>query len=196
MADTLTDFQGAMALLPDNTSRVVSPEDIRRSYLSLQSDRGACYGDPAQGPWVIPIPAVNTWVDIPNAISGDMVQSDVLFWRMNANGALFYNYQADWPTAVVPGGYIRQVLLLAAVTVDPGNEVWEFAWTIGGVIQAPTYVLDSSSTTGALTQTILSGDPVDVSVAPPVSLSVRNLTNANDLPLQLVSLRATGGVLA
>jgi len=185
-----------MALVPDNTSRLISPDDTRSCWLSLTADRGACYGDPALGPWVIPIPAVNTWVDIPLAIAADMVQGDALFWRMNANGQLFYDYAADWPTTVVPPGYTRQVTLLGVVDLDPDGSTWEFAFTIGGVIQAPIFTIDTAASTAAIVATILSGDPIDVSIAPPVSLSVRNLTNANDLNLNLISLRATGGALA
>ena len=196
MPDTLSTFSQAMALVPDNTSRLISPDDQRSVAISLLTDRGSVYGDPALGPWLIPIPAVDTWVDIPLSIAADMVQADVLFWRKDANGQLFYNYAADWPTIVVPPGMVRQVTLLAVVDIDPGNATWEFAWTIGGVLQAPVFTVDSSTSTDALTVTILSGDPIDVSLAPPVSLQVRNITSATDLPLNLVSLRATGGPLA
>jgi len=182
-----------MALIPDNTSRLISPDDQRSVAISLMADRGSCFSDPAAGPWVIPIPAVNTWVDIPLAIAADMVQADVLFWRMDANGQLFYDYLADWPTTVVPPGHTRQVTLLAVVDIDPNGDTWEFAWTIGGVVQEPVFTIETATATQAIVATILSGDPIDVSVAPPVSLQVQNIDNANDLALNLVSLRATGG---
>lgn len=171
--------------------------DVRRAYLSLLPDRGAMYGEPASAPWTIPIPAAGTWVDIPLALPpADRVQSDSLFWRMNANGQLVYNYAADWPTVAVPAGYTREVLLLGVVELDPNGDAFEFAFSIGGVIQAPTYVVDTAVSTQAISVTVVSGDPVDVSVAPPVSMSVRNLDNANDLTLNLFSMRAAGGVRA
>ena len=120
--------------------------------------------------------------------------ADGLFWRMNGNGALVYNYGADWPSVVVPSGYTREVQLLGVVSIDPGNETWEFAFTIGGVIQLPTFIVDSVSTVDELQIPIISGDPVDVFAAPPISISVRNRTNANDLPLRLFAMRAAGGV--
>lgn len=194
MADTLLTFTEAMNGLPDNNTRLIDPADVRGAHLSLLQDYGANYGDPAQAPWVVPIPAQDTWVDIPIAIGGAaaMVPGGNLFWRQDGNGHLKYDYLADWPTTVVPAGYTRTVRLLGVVTIDPGNVTWEFAFTIAGVIQLPTYVVDSASTTDALSVSIVSGDPIDVSVAPPVSMSVRNLTNDDDLPLQLVSMRTTG----
>jgi len=198
VADTLLNFQEAMNGLPDNTTRLIQPANVRGANLSLMQDYGGNYADPAQGPWTVPIPAVNTWVDIPQAIGGAaaMVLGGALFWRQDANGHLKYDYLADWPTTVVPAGYTRIVRLLGVVTIDPGNITWEFAFTIGGVIQLPTYVVDSSSTSDALSVSVISGDPIDVSLAPPVSMSVRNLTNADDLPLQLLSMRTTGAALA
>ena len=197
MADDLATFQGAMALLPDNTSREIDAVDVRRAYLSLLPDRGAMYAEPTSAPWTIPIPAAGTWVDIPLALPpGDRIQSDSLFWRTNANGQLVYNYAADWPTVAVPAGYTREVLLLGVVELDPNGDAFEFAFTIGGVIQAPTYVVDTANTTQRIQVPIISGDPIDVSLAPPVSISVRNLDDASDLDLTLFSMRATGGVRA
>lgn len=193
MVDTLSTFQQAMALLPDNTSRLISPDDQRSVAVSLMQDRGACFGNPANGPWVIPIPAINTWVDIPQAIAVDMVQGGSLFWRMDANGQLVYDYAADWPTIVVPPGHIRQVTLLGVVDIDPNGDTFEFAFTIGGVIQEPVFTVETASQTDAITVTVISGDPVDVSAAPPVSMSVRNTDNANDLSMNLISLRTSGG---
>jgi hypothetical protein len=195
MADTLVTFQQAMNLLPDNASRLIEPDDVRSAFLSLLPDRGAAF---AVGTFTVPIVTQGTWVDIPIGIGGGatMVQGDALFWRKDSNGHLVYDYQADWPAATVPPGYVREVFLVGVVQIDPGNIVWEFAFTIGGVIQAPTVLVDSASTTDSISVPIISGDPVDVSAAPPVSLSVRNLTNTDDLPLTLVSFRATGGVQA
>lgn len=198
MADTLAYFQEALGLLPDNTTRLVSPEDVRRVSLSLLGDRGGAFGDPAQGPWVVPIPAIDTPVDIPIAIGGGaaMVLGEALFWRLDANGHLVYDYLGDWPTAVVPAGYTRQVTLLGVVEIDPNADTWEFAFTIGGVVQLPVYTIDSSVQTDAISITMVSGDPIDVSLAPPVSLQVINRTSANDLTLNLVSMRTQGSILA
>ena len=162
MADELTTFQAAMGLLPDNTGREIDAVDVRRAYLSLLPDRGAMFADPAAGPWTIPIPAVGTWVDIPLAIPpADRVQSDTLFWRMDSNGQLGYNYAADWP-----------VLLIGVAEIDANGLAYEFAFTIGGVIQLPTYVVDTANTTQRSQVVVVSGDPIDVSAA--VSLAVSN----------------------
>lgn len=195
MAATLKTFVEVMNDLPDNSAQLISAEDLRAAILSTQVDRGQIYGDPAASPWTVPIPAVDTWVDIPTAIGGTVL-GDALFWRQNGLGQLVYNYQADWGPTVVPPGYVREVQVLAVVEFDPGAETWEFAVTIGGVIQEPIFRIDSSIQTDSLSVPIVSGDPVDVSAAPPVSLSVRNVTSAADLPLSLFALRATGGIKA
>ena len=198
MADTLAYFQEAMGLLPDNTTRLVSPEDTRRVSLSLLGDRGGVYGDPAQGPWVVPIPAIDTPVDLPIAIGGGaaMVLGESLFWRADANGQLVYDYLADWPTAVVPAGYTRQVTLLGVVEFDPNGDTWEFAFTIGGVAQAPSYTIETAGQTDSISATIISGDPIDVSAAPPVSMQVINRSGSADLNMSLLSFRTQGSVLA
>jgi len=197
MADALVGLTDGLDLLPDNTTREISASDVRRVALSFLADRGQAYADPALGPWVVPIPAADTWVDIPTGIGGaQMVQGDALFWRMDANGQLGYDYAADWPTVTVPAGYTRQATLLGVVNIDPNGDTWEFAFTIGGVIQEPVFTVETSVQTDAVVVAIVSGDPIDVSLAPRVSLSVRNVTSDSDLALNLVSMRASGGPLA
>jgi hypothetical protein len=200
MPDTLQTFTQAMALLPDNNTRLIDPGDVRSANISLMQDRGAAFGDPAAAPWVVPMPVVNSWVDLPQAIGGSspggMVSGDALFWRMDSNGQLRYDYAADWPPIVVPPGYTRQVLLLGVVELDPNGNIYEFAFSIGGVVELPTYRVDTSTATNAISLTFVSGDPIDVSAAPPVSIKARNLSNTQPLNLRLISMRASGGVLA
>lgn len=195
MPDTLSTFSEAMGLIPDNTSRLISPDDQRSVAISLMSDRGAAFG---VGPFVVPIAAIDTYVDIPLGIGGapPMTQGESLFWRMDANGQLVYNYAADWPTIVVPPGHIRSVELIGVVDFDPDGSTWVFAFSIGGVIQPPEFTTETAVSADAIVVTMVSGDPVDVSLAPPVSLAVKNLTNTNDLTLNLVSMRVRGGPLA
>lgn len=195
MAATLKTFQEVMNDLPDNSAQLISAEDLRSAVLSTTVDRGQIFGDPDLSPWTVPIPAAGTWVDIPTAIGGTIL-GDALFWRQNGSGQLVYNYPADWPPTVVPPGYVREVQVLSVVEIDPGADTWEFAVTIGGILQEPIVQIDSSVQTDALSVTIVSGDPIDVSAAPAVSLSVRNITTATDLPLALFALRVTGGIKA
>ena len=198
MPDTLSTFTQAMALLPDNTSRLVSPDDQRSVAISLLPDRGAAFADSAAGPWVIPITTAGVWVDIPLSISADMVASPAsLFWRMNANGGLFYNYAADWPTIVVPPGYTRAVRTLGILSFDPlGSIVWQFAVGINGVAQEPFESVETAAQTDAVTVTVVGSDGIDVSLAPVVSIMVRNQTNTDDLPLTAFAYSTQGGVLA
>ena len=197
MADTLLGFVGAMNGIPDNTSKLVSPQNAREAWLSLSEDRGAAFADAAQGPWIVPIPAVDVWVDIPQAIVAAMVGSPAsLFWRMDGNGHLGYDYTADWPDTIVPVGYTRSASLLGVIGFDPNGDTWELAFTIAGVIQEPTETIETAGQTDAVTTTLIAGQGIDVSVAPPVSISVRNRDSAADLSLLSFSYRVTGGVLA
>ena len=195
MPDTLSSFSEAMGLIPDNTSRLISPDDQRSVAISLMPDRGGCFGDSGLGPWSIPMPVVDDWVDINQSI--DMVFSPAsVFWRMDANGALIYNYAADWPTIVVPPGHLRAVRALAVIDFDPDNNVWQFALALGQVPQPPFFTIDAASTAAAMTITVAGGQGVDVSAAPPVSLMARNRSNTTALALNLFSLSVTGGALA
>lgn len=196
MPDTLSTFTQAMALIPDNSARLISPDDQRSVAISLMSDRGGAFADEAAGPWVIPIPAVDVWVDIPLAISVDMVESPAsLFWRKDANGQLLYDYAADWPTIVVPPAMTRSVRMAAVLGIDPDADAWEFAFTIGGVILTPTQTISTATTTHAVTVTLAGSQGIDVSDAPPISVQCRNLSDATDLALLSLSFGTQGGAL-
>lgn len=195
MPDTLSTFSEAMGLLPDNTSRLVSPDDQRSVAISLMADRGGAFGDQDLAPWTVPMPVIDEWVDLPQAI--DMVFSPAsVFWRMDANGHLFYDYAADWPTIVVPPGHQRSVRFAAVIDFDPGNDVRQFAIALDGVPQEPFFTIDAASTANAVTITIAGGQGIDVSAAPVVSVMSRNQTNTDALELNLLSLAITGGALA
>lgn len=197
MPDTLSSFTEAMALVPDNTSRLISPDDQRSVAISLIADRGGCFADPLAGPYVVPITVIDEWVDIPLALVPDMVASPAnLFWRMDANGQLGYDYQADWPAAVVPAGYVRSVRFVGVVDIDPDNNVWQFAMALDGVPQEPFFTIDAASTANAMTFTVAAGQGIDVSLAPRVSMMVRNQSNTTDLDLLLFSMATIGGALA
>ena len=198
MTDTLLSFVSAMNGIPDNTSKLISPQDARQAWLSLVADRGAAFADSAAGPWVIPNPGVDIWVDIPLTIAADMVGSPAsLFWRMDINGHLGYDYVADWPTTIVPPGYTRAASLLAVVGFDPNGDTGEFAFAIDGVIQEPVEVVETGQANDAVTVTVIAGQGIDVSVAPRVSVQMRNTSGGtNPLDLLSFSYRVTGGVLA
>lgn len=197
MPDTLSSFSEAMALLPDNTSRLISPDDQRSVAISLLPDRGGAFADQALGPWVVPITVVDDWVDIPVNIVPDMVQSPAsLFWRMDANGHLFYDYAADWPTIVVPPAHTRAVRFLAVIGLDPNNDSWQFAMALDGVPQLPFITIDAASTTDAIEAIVPLGQGLDVTAAPRVSVRVRNRSTTADLSLSSFGFSTVGGPLA
>lgn len=195
MPDTLSTFTQAMGLIPDNTSRLISPDDERSVAISLMDDRGAAVGDSNFAPWTVPIAAIGTWVDIPQAI--DMLQEpQVLFWRMDANGHLIYNYAADWPTIVVPPGHQRAARFASTLNIDPNNNVWQFAISIDNVPQEPFITVDDASTTDALSVLVLNGEILTLTDSPVISVQVRNQSNTDDLALAAFLFGVVGGALA
>lgn len=161
-------------------------------------DRGGASADAALMPVTVPIPAVDTWVDINLALGVPiMLQSSAsLFWRMDANGQVFYNYAADWPTTVVPPGYERTVRAQAALTIDPNNDSFEFAIAFDGVPHAPFTGVDTANSTDEISLFVISNSIIDVSLAPPVSVQVKNTDDSTDLILNSFAMLTTGGALA
>ena len=195
MPDTLSSFTEAMGLIPDNTSRLIAPDDQRSVAISLLSDRGAGVGDSNFAPWTVPIAAVGAWVDIPQAI--DMLaEPQTLFWRMDVNGHLIYAYADDWPTIVVPPGHQRAARFTALAVIDPNNNVWQFAISIDGVPLEPFITIDDASTTDALAVAVLNGEVLTLTDNPVISVQVRNQSNTDDLALSAFGHSVEGGPLA
>ena len=194
MADTLKGFSDFMAGLPDNQSQLIKPQNLREAILSDTADRGAAYGD--GGPWTVSNPGVDQWFSIPLGIQADMVLSPAsLFWSMDANGRMFYDYATYYPNVDVPPGLIRAIRVVAVIGFDAQNDVWEFGVNIGGVVQSPTVKIDTASTTD-ITQAIVSvGDGLDVASATPVTIVARNTSDSTNLELHSFSYRIVGGAL-
>ncbi len=196
MADTLKGFTEAMAGFPDNTSGIIKAINARELLLSAQADRGGSYAPSVTTPYVIPIPAVDTWVDIPISLGANMVQSPAsLFWRMNGNGHLYYDYAADWPAVSIPAGLMRSVLLLCTITADTNAKRFEFAFTIDGVIQEPTDTIEWGNRTYAGLVTLVASNGISPADAPPVSVQVRNLDDTTDLEVFSFGMTTRGGPL-
>lgn len=200
MSDTLLGFVDAMNGIPDNTARLVSPQDSRQAWLSLTQDRGVAVIDPAAGPPPITVPlVVDVWTDIPTALfanGGGMNEGLLpLFWRMDVNGHLGYDYAADWPTTVVPPGYLRQVIATAVIEFDlaGSNDIYEFAITEDGVPIQPFIGVEEGSSQSVLTQELTTALSVDVSLAPRISVAVRNTTASTGLDIYAFGYLCEGG---
>ena len=145
---------------------------------------------------------MNVYVDIPSALiaitPGSMIQGQgVMFWRMDANGQLGYDYLADWDDAVVPAGYERDVIIEASLTVDPvGTDSFEFAITVAGVALEPSAIVDIATQQDAATVIVVSEAIIDVSVAPKISVAVRNIDGTSDLEIIHLGYTLRGGALA
>ena len=199
MPDTLLGFQAAMNGIPDNTSALISPQNAREAWLSLASDRGVAIMDQG-GVTPVTIPLVqDVFSDIPQGIiagGGGMLEGDLpLFWRMDANGQLGYDYLADWPTTAVPPGYFRQVKIVAEVEVALGSTVdrYEFATTVAGIPQAPFIGIEEAQNQSENVVYLAASVPIEVGVAPAVSVAVRNEGSSTGLDIIAFGLFTDGG---
>lgn len=201
MTDTLLGFVQAMNGIPDNTSKLISPQDARQAWLSLTPDRGVAVIDPAVLPVTIPLVA-NVWTDLPTAIianGGGMNQGALpLFWRMDGNGHLGYDYLADWPTTVVPPGYFRQVIVTVVIEVALANStnLYEFAVTQAGVQLAPFLGIDEAQNQDENLVNIVTATSAEVDLQERFSVSVRNVDAANGLDVLAFGYLTEGGAPA
>lgn len=201
MPDTLLSFVSAMNGIPDNTSKLISPQDARQAWLSITRDRGSANYDGVGAPLTIPL-VQNVWQDVPQGIlaAGGGMEEGVLplFWRMDANGHLAYDYTADWPTTIVPPGYERHVGIVAELEVQlaSASDVYEFAVSIDGVQIPPVFSLDEASLQTETWVTFVATTALEVAAAPLVSVSVRNIDGAAALGVVNFGCLASGGIPA
>ncbi len=109
---------------------------------------------------------------------------------------MFYDYASDWPTIEVLPGHQRTVRVQAALGIDPNTDNFQFAVAFAGVPHQPFIDIDTANATSAISVFVASNSLIDVSVAPPVSIQVRNLDDTSGLILNSFAMLTTGGALA
>ena len=188
MADTLLTFAQMLAAVPDNTSSLISPANVRNSLLSASPDAGQV-GDDTD--WTLALTA-----GVPsniNALSPAPAPGALARWAIDGNAALI----PAWSPITIPGGLVRGINVL-------------FQCVIGIDTTAPTTLtfdaLEGATIRGSLEITIDegtqgSGDHVDVSqsgfasyepgLALPWSIQVTS-PDAVNLDFQDWALTATG----
>jgi hypothetical protein len=186
--------------IPDNTSALISPQNAREAWLSLTKDRGVAVIDSAGLiPVTIPSLVQGVWTDLPQAIianGGGMLQGALpLFWRMDVNGQLGYDYAADWPTVFVPPGYLRQVILTAVIEVAlaSGVELYEFAATEAGVAVPPFVGLDEAQNQDQNLVNLITATSTEVAAADRYSVAVRNVDGTSGLDVLAFGYLTDGG---
>ena len=184
MADTLRHLAAARALLPDNASNLVSPQDVREDRLALEPDRGGYALEVDDGPVTIPLNQ-GVWVELnATTVPGIVPETSPVRW---ANDGLIRPVPAWGPDVTVPAGFLRSSMIAATISVDPiatTNDTFEIAASYGGVVdtdQRILFVVDANQEIevipfGAEHRLIVDGTEY-------VALVIRNVTGNGDLAL-------------
>lgn len=177
MPDTQRTIAAVMALLADNTSAAISPQDLRDAIESLRPRFGRIYVLPA-GSAAVVIPDTTNYVEVTSptwtldANALDVDESD-------GNGKLTYTGVAD---------VVATVTAHLSLTSASNNQEIHFRLAKNGTTLAETETLHK----------VLQGaDPISVSLETIVPLStgdhlsiaVRNATGANNVTIQNAGLQ-------
>lgn len=198
MPDSLLTMTEALNGVPDNTSNLVTPQNVRQALLSIVADHGVAAADQATLPQTIPI-TQNVYADIPAALIAEgatMISGTLpLYWRMDANGHLYYDYPADWPGVTVPAGYLRSVGITALIDVElaSATNVYAFTITLDGVPVGNTIYVDEAQNQDRTLVALETQQALEVGAAPIVSVAVTNTAGGSDLDVLSFGYRCIGG---
>ena len=182
MADTLRNLADARALLPDNASNLVSPQDVREYLLALEPDRGG-YAYPSEsGPVTLPL-TQNVWLELNDTtLPGMIPPSTSVRW---INDAQIRPVPAWGPDVTVPAGFLRSSRSTAILSLDPSgaaNDTFELALSYGGVVDESAripFVIDANAAIQVVP--FASEHRLAMDGTQYVALTVRNTTSDGDL---------------
>jgi len=177
VADTQRTIAAVMALLADNTTADISPQDLRDAIESLRPRFGRIYVLPAGSAAVVIPDTVNyveitspTWTLDANAL--DVDESD-------GNGKLTYTGAAD---------VVAHVTAHLSLTSASNNQDVHFRVAKNGTTlpesEAIYKILQGADATGVALETI-----VALSTGDHLSLAVRNATGANNITVENAGLQ-------
>jgi len=184
--ETLLTFDEMLAALPDNSSQLISPLDMRDIVIALSNDIGFVS---EENPFTIPIVS-----GVPVSILGQMPTPVLVTnrWVLDGNNQL----TPDWAGVTINPGTSRLLRVQCQMAVDKvgaGDDVYEFNITVGGVIAGRTITL----TLGALPVFVsLNLDIVyDQSVAAPIDVVVTGIGTIDNLDVTDLSLMLIGAAI-
>ena len=192
MVDTLRHLAEARALLPDNASNLVSPQDVREYLLALEPDRGGYSLEVDDGPAVIALDQ-GVWTEInATTVPGILPPTTAVRWTNDG----LSRPVPDWgPDVTVPAGFLRSSRISSTLSIDPiatTNDTFEVAASYGGVVDEAKrilFVVDANQEIevvpfGAEHRLIVDGTQY-------VALVIRNVSGGGDLALYDLRLEVT-----
>ena len=189
MVDNLYTFDQIRSSLPDNSSNLIAPENVRSSVLSAVPDVGEV-GDSSS--WTLALVA-----GVPsnlNAASPAPVGEVARGWTIDANGAL----APDWVGFTIAPGLVRSVKVAFAVVAqnpDLADDTYLFELLRGAVVvSSATYVLEGGSDTADALVGILTMELYEPGLDEPWSVQVTS-TIGNDLDIEEWDLTITGAAV-
>lgn len=189
MADTLRNLSDARALLPDNSTNLISPQDVREYLLALEPDRGGASFH--NGPVRVPL-TVNVWTELNAATLPGMIGfENPVRWSVDGQARPIPAWGSE---VVVPVTLKRGMLATGIVSVDPlqnNDDTFELAVSIGGVVREDTAEIFRITENGEIaTVTIIDGGAMPVDGSLYVALAVRNVSASRDINVHTLAMLA------
>lgn len=178
MTDTLRTLSALQTLLADNTSGLISAQDVRDMLVSLAPDRGEMYVSSSA---VTTTAVQNTWY----AAAGTWAATTSPALRnfdMNSNGQLRYTGTST---------RVFHVVGTLSVTSAGNSKTYEFGVNVNGTINTPSIVRRKIGT-GADVGAVAVQAYVELATNQYVGLMVRNITDTTNVTIDLATLVALG----
>jgi len=188
VADSLRTFAQLIANVPDNTSGLVSPQDIREAIISGLSDGGSVADD---ADWTLTL-ASDTWTDIPSNSTGPALAA-ALLWIKDGSDRLV----PDWANQyTVAAALERGAEVIARVRATKTGAAQPYQFRVvrdGSVVGAAVDATISSTTTASVSFSV--ADSYVVADEEPWSLEAQAVGHGDDLDVEGWSLAIRGVLL-
>lgn len=175
-----------LANIPDNTSQLVDPLDIRNLVIGLPPDSIIAEDET---PFTIPI-VTGTPVVVNNLLPSPAVTQ--AHWMLDGNQAFI----PDWAGIIVNSGLTRIVNLTAVLSVSKvggGNDDYGIDFFIGGVLAGAGSNFEIKDIDTVVT--VVTSQEYDHSVAAPIDLRVTGIGTGDDLDVSSILIGLTGSLL-
>ena len=164
MADTQRLYSAILALLADNTTGAISPQDIRDATETLRNGHGELSITSSAATTIV---TQNTWYNVAGTYA---LTADASNWDMNTNGQLRYIGAAE---------RCIHCALTFSFTGQGNNDVYEWGMGKNGAIVTPSIVRHKLNV-GTDTRGSAAHGFTTVGMNDYITIMVRNTTDADD----------------